>query len=368
MVDVTEMQYGGMLTMVLLALTVVFQVPRRVMRNKVFGRARWMMAGGLALIAAQFLLQYIGGYRQMGVTQAVFWNLLFFIPCSISINLALLFVQQKGRLKKKDWCVGGALYLVAAVLLLVAALGDGIPFEQESALLRTAEYVGSTLFLLMQLYYFLLLYKGYRRMQQAVDEFYDHERKDLLGWMGRSVTMLAIITMFVPVAIFQEGWLLSAFACAFFFIIYYCASCFHSYGISQDAQRVEEAEQSQESDEAEPVMSEDDRLRVERAAKKWVEQGGYLKANQTLTTVANDMDVQRYMLKAWLQQTEYGKLTNWLSQLRTEEARRVMTEHPDWAIDCVAEHCGLSLSSFHRVFHQYSGMTPAKFQQEVKEK
>ena len=366
MIGITEMQYGGMLTMVLLALTVAFQVPRRTIRNKALARARWMMAGGLSLIAAQFLLQYIGGYRQMGVTQAVFWNLLFFMPCSISINMAILSVQQKGHINKYDVWGGVTMYIVAAVLLLGVALTDDIPFEQESGMLRAAEYVGATLFLITESYYFVSLYKGYRRMQRAVDEYYDHERNDLLGWMGRSVTMLAIITMFVPFAIFQEGWLLTAFACAFFFIIYYCASCFHSYGISQDSQRVEEAEQSQESDETEPVISESDRLRVELAAKKWVDQGGYLKPNQTLTTVANDMEVQRYMLKAWLQQTEYGRLTNWLNRLRTEEARRVMTEHPDWAIEFVAEHCGLSLSSFHRVFHQYSGMTPAKYQQAMK--
>ena len=366
MIGITEMQFGGMLTMVLLALTVAFQVPRRSMRNKIFAKARWMMAAGLALIASQFLLQYIGGYRQMGVTQAVFWNLLFFMPCSISINMAILFVQQKGHIDKKNVWGGVAMYLMTVALLFGVALTDDTPFEQESALLRAAEYVGATLFLITQSYYFVLLYKGYRRMQRAVDEYYDHERNDLLGWMGRSVTMLAFITMFVPFAIFQEGWLLTVFACAFFIIIYYCASCFHSYGISQDLQRVEEAELSQENDETEPVISEVDRLRVEQAAQKWVDQGGYLKPNQTLTTVANDMDVQRYMLKAWLQQTEYGKLTNWLSRLRTDEARRVMTEHPDWGIEFVAEHCGLSLSSFHRVFHQYSGMTPAKFQQAMK--
>ena len=362
MIGITEMQYGGMLTTVLLALTVAFQVPRRTMRNKIFGRARWMMAGGLALIAAQFLLQYIGGYRQMGVTQGVFWNLIFFMPTTISINLALLYVQRKGRISGKEWNVGGALYLIALTLLVITAIADGIPFEQESRPLRIAEYIGSTLFLLMQAHYFMLLYKGYRRMQQAVDEFFDHERKDLLGWMGRSVTMLAIITLLVPIAIFQEGWMLTAFACAFFGIIYYCASCFHSYGISQDLQRVEEAEESLEEDNAGTMMSKADRQRIEQAIEKWVEAGNYRRTNHTLTTVANDLDVQRYLLKAWLQESEHGRLTNWLNQLRVKDAQRLMTEHPGWTIDAVAEECGLSLSSFHRVFHQYTGMTPAKFQ------
>ena len=140
----------------------------------------------------------------MGVTQAVFWNLLFFIPCSMSINLALLFVQMKGKLSWRRWCFGAILYLIAAAILVGTAIADDIPFEENSKALRTAEYVGSLIFLLMQAHYFMFLYTGYRRMQQAVDEYFDHERKDLLGWMGRSVTMLAIITLFVPFAIFQE--------------------------------------------------------------------------------------------------------------------------------------------------------------------
>ena len=173
--------------------------------------------------------------------------------------------------------------------------------------------------------------------------------------------MLAIITLFVPFAIFQEGWMLTVFACAFFVIIYYCASCFHCYGITQDTKRVEEAELSMEDDEEEATLSDADRERVERAAKRWVKTRNYLQANQTLTTVANDMDVQRYMLKTWLQQTKYGKLSNWLSQLRIKEAQRIMIEHPDWGVEAVAEHCGLSLSSFHRIFRQLTGMTPARF-------
>lgn len=362
------MQYGGMLTTVLLALTVAFQVPRRTMKNKIFRRARWMMAGGLALIAAQFLLQYIGGYRQMGVTQGVFWNLIFFMPCTISINLALLYVQRKGQISSKEWNVGGTLYLIVLTLLIVTDLADGIPFEQESRPLRIAEYVGSSLYLLMQAHYFMLLYKGYRHMQRAVDEFFDHERNDLLGWMGRSVTLLAIITMFVPIAIFQEGWMLTAFACAFFCIIYYCASCFHSYGISQDLQRVEEAEESLEEDRIEETMSEADRQRMEVAISKWVAAGSYRRSNHTLTTVANELDVQRYLLKAWLQEGEHGRLTNWINQLRVEDAQRLMKEHPTWTLEVVAEHSGLSLSSFHRVFHQYTGMTPAKFQHACKKR
>lgn len=106
MISVNEMQYGGMLTMALLALTLVWQVPQRLVRGTVFSRARWMMAGGLALLAVHFLLQYVTGFRQMGITQAVMWNLIFFIPCSWLFNIAVLYMQRQGQLRRMDWWMG----------------------------------------------------------------------------------------------------------------------------------------------------------------------------------------------------------------------------------------------------------------------
>jgi len=374
------MQYGGMLTMALLALTLVWQIPQRLVRGTVFSRARWMVAGGLALLAVHFLLQYITGFRQMGVTQAVMWNLLFFIPCSWLFNIAVLYLQRQGQLRRLDWWMGAVISIVSTLILTVTATADGVPFTEESKALRSAEHVSAGLYVVMQLYYFVNEYREYRRMRRAVEEYYDHECSDMLAWMGRSVKLLAVMALFAPFVIFAESWWLTAYACAFFLTIYYFASSFHSYGISLDAHYVEEASKSQLSDEAaaqatapsttvtsepseneELTLSEDDKQRMEQAAQQWAESGAYRQPNLTLSIVANEMNVQRYMLKAWLQQSEYGKLSNWLNHLRIAEAQRFMSTHPDWSLDAISEHCGLSLSSFHRVFHDITGITPAKF-------
>ena len=338
------------------------------------------MAAGTGLISLQFLLQYIIGFRQMGVTQAVMWNLLFFIPCSWLFSIAMLYMQRQGQLRRVDWWVGTVISIVSALILTVTATTDGVPFKEESKALRSAEYVSAGLYVVMQLYYFVNAYREYRRMRRAVEEYYDHECSDMLAWMGRSVKLLTMLALFTPFVIFAESWWLTAYACAFFLTIYYFASSFHSYGISLDAHYVEEASKSQLSDESaaqaaapstanpsetsvieEFVLSEDDKQRMEQAAQQWAESGAYRQPNLTLSIVANEMNVQRYMLKAWLQQSEYGKLSNWLNRLRIAEAQRFMSTHPDWTLDSVAEHCGLSLSSFHCVFHEITGITPAKF-------
>ena len=363
MITTSEMQYGGMLTTGLLALTIALQLPRRAAHDSVYGRARWWMVGGLVLLSAQFLLQYLFNFRQMGVTQAVFVNLMMFIPCSVMISMAMLCMQRQGRRTRRGvWLVSCAVYVLTAAVLALTALADGVPFGHESAALRVAEYVGAALYAALQFYYFCQHWTAYQLMRHAVDVYYDRERSDLLGWMGRSVVMLAVLTLAVPFVIFAEGWVLTVYGSLFFFTIYYCASCFHSYGISLDTQRVEEARWSFESDEAvDFTLSADDRRRVEEAAAQWTATGGYCQRDLTLTTVAAAMDVPRYMLKAWLQASDHHKLSNWLNCLRTDEACRVMIEHPEWSLDAVADHCGFSRSSFHRIFYSLKGVTPRSF-------
>ena len=55
--------------------------------------------------------------------------------------------------------------------------------------------------------------------------------------------------------------------------------------------------------------------------------------------------------------------------LRIKEAQRVLTEHPEWSVESVADYCGFNdRKYFHQVFQQYTGTTPAKYQQKTKRK
>lgn len=267
---------------------------------------------------------------------------------------------------------GWRLYGLILAILVGTALADGVPFREESHVLRIAEYVCSVIYLVQQGYYFYLHLHAYHRIQRAVEEYYDRERNDLLRWMGFSIIVLASFALIVPIIMFAPDFILIPFAILSFFMIYYTASSFYAYGISLDTQRVEEAENSLQTDaeeeeqEAGTGLSEGEKRRIEKASREWVEAGGYLKPNLTLTSVADEMHLQRYLLKAWLRETEYGKLSSWINYLRTEEAKRLMAEHPEWSLDIVSEHCGFSSRQyFHKIFHEQTGITPTSFQERI---
>ena len=348
-----------MLTMLMLSVMLLACVPDRSIRRGSFARARWMMAAGTGLIAVQFLLQYIFGFRQMGVTQGVCCNLVFFTPATLLCGMAILYVQRQGRVSLREWMTGGGICALAILLLIGVALMDGIPIREESPLLRWSEYVASVLYVMMQSYIFKQQFMTYIRLEQAVDEYYDRSRRDLFGWMGWSMKTMAVLAFFVPLVIFMEGAPLVGFSIAYFFAIAYSTISLYSYGISKDVERVEEAEEVVNQEirprEIDPAITE--------AVDRWKANAHYREHNLTLGIVARQMGVPQRQLQEWLRQSEYGKLAGLVTTLRIEDAKRVLKEHPDWSTESVANYCGFSSREyFHRTFRQMTGMTPANFQ------
>ena len=355
MITLGEMQISGMLTMTVLAVMLALCVPHRSKHGNSFGRARWMMAVGTGLIAVQFLLQHTFGFRQMGVTQGVLLNLLFFAPASLLCSMAILYVQRQGSVTKREWLVPCVICGVSVVVLTGTALLDGVPIAEESTALRMVEYISSVLYVLMQTFLFRLQYATYRRMELAVDEYYDRERHDLFGWMGWSMKTMAVLAFFVPLIIFLEGTPLVVFSIIYFFCIAYSTISLYTYGISEDHQRVEVAEDVQENRPRDP--------RIGEIVEQWKQSGAYREHNLTLGIVARQMGVAQRQLQEWLRQSEYGKLAELVASLRIEEAQRVLKDHPDWSIETVADHCGFNdRKYFHEVFRQHTGMTPLNFQ------
>lgn len=391
MITIGEMQISGVLTMAMLSAMLMLCIPHRSIRRSSFTHARWLMAAGTGLIALQFMLQYIFGFRQMGVTQAVLCNLLLFTPATLLCSMAILCMQRHGKVSRKEWVTVCSICALTELILLTTMLTDGVPIEQESQALRMAEYAGGVLYVLMQSYIFVKQYKAYQKLELVVGEYFDRERNDLFGWMGLSMKTMALLAFFVPFIIFLNGKPLVLFSVAYFFCISYSTISLYSYGVSEDISRVEEAEKSEEDEELYVRSKEEsDRQpegespltatsisgssshgicietiqRVENAVEQWTASESYKEHNLTLSVVARQMGVTRKQLQEWLRTSEYRNLAGLIAPLRINEAKRVLKQHSEWSIESIADHCGFSSREyFHRAFRDYTGMTPAKYQQ-----
>ena len=146
-----EMQFAAIVMMVMMCSALIVLMPNSVKRDKVINQSRWLMVGSLALIGAQFVVQYVAGLRTMGVTQAVLVNLAFFVPASSLMNLTILNLQRQGKLTGFErWMWMGVTLLVTACLAIAVAT-DGHPIALLSERVLATEIAMSMVYGALQI-------------------------------------------------------------------------------------------------------------------------------------------------------------------------------------------------------------------------
>ena len=361
-------QFTALVLMTLLAMKLLI-LPRRAVSSYAVREARWLMVGSTGVLGTQFLLQFMLGLRDLGVTQAAIINLAMFLPCSWMMGLAVLFMQ-KGYVTKKDKYIGLIAWGLVLALLSGAAIIDGQPLLCDTPELRGAEMAGSAIYLAMQGYYTWRHLTNLRAMRQTLANYYDHDMGGLLNGIQLSIFSLAIMALMIPLLIYTSGPILAFFCIVAFFGFFYLVDSFCLYTVSSSHTSIMEAEQnelemeieeSSENENNNNTISDDNLLRVEHAVEKWMATGGHLRSGLKLPNAAEEMQIPRYLLSMWLKQmgTHYSE---WLNDLRIDEAKRIIKEYPDWSNEAIAQHCGFSdRCYFQKKFKENTGMTPAQF-------
>jgi AraC-like DNA-binding protein len=401
------MQFTAVVLMLLLTVKLLFLRGWRI-KGREAQQARWLMVGGTALLALHFALQLKTGLRLQGVTQSVMLNLAMLIPASYFFARAVLLLtssssvatrqneqvllrsllrplQRRGKLSLADRWTGPAVWAVVMTLLAVAALTDGRPLLSDTPQLRLVEKAGALLYMLMQGYYTWRHSSSLVAMRHALSDYYDRDTDGMLRWMQYSIIGLMLLALMVPMAIFGTGTWMLIIAFAIYFFLFYLVDSFCFYLVSPAPERVQAAEQNatevkeeacreqaamsshkgtEEGTDA-ALLSPEVTHEVEQAVEAWKARGGYRRTGLLQPLAAQDIGITRYRLTAWLHQRGM-KYTEWIAQLRVEEAKRTIKAHPDWGNDAVAQHCGFTdRTVLQRTFKRMEGITPQKYQENM---
>ena len=368
-----EIQFSIVVMTILICSALILLMPERVRRDTVINRSRWLMVGAFGLIGAQFLIQYVTHLREIGITQAVLVNLTFFLPASVLMDTSILNLQRQGRLSKVEKWVGAVVWVIVMVILTITVWADGNSLEKLSENVRVTEICLSTTYAAMQLYYSILQFQELEHMQEAIENYYDSERKGLTRWMTYVISINGMLAIFVPLTIFGSNILIGIFALAFFWGIFMMWFSFVRYFTSNDIYRVREAEENAKeiTQEEKSVvkskttegngLSADILQHISQKANRWIATGAYLKTGITSPMAADAMNIPRYQLTAWVKEAGHNSFTHWITSLRVEEAKRMLQLHPDWTNEAVADHCGFSRAYFQKIFKKETGISPMEF-------
>jgi len=360
-----EMQFTAIVMLTVYTLALVFLLPNTVRHNAVANHSRKLMAWSLALLGLQFLVQYVFGFRLMGVTRAVVVNLAFFIPVASLMSLSLLNLQRHGRLTTFEKWVGVPTWFMAMLIIGAAVLMD-IPYGSKQ--MAWTEAAASTFYGLLQLFYGWKQFKEVKRISAALDDYYDRDQQGLLLWMKGTTVLLTVLALFAPVFIFTHGLLLLIYGVVFIFGISAMWFCFARYMMSGEMKRVEEAEESEKcsvkcEECATAQLTDQEREYVNQAVDRWLSHGGHLRKNITKPDVVSEIHLSKELLTAWYKANGYDNFKQWLNALRVERAKQLLKENPTWSNETVADQCGISRSRFHSIFKHAVGLSPSEYQE-----
>lgn len=102
--------------------------------------------------------------------------------------------------------------------------------------------------------------------------------------------------------------------------------------------------------------------KIENDIRQWINEKQYTKSKLTLNDVAHQLHTNRTYLSQYINTELNMPFGNWLSQLRLDEAKRMLVANPSLSISEAALACGFSsISNFSHLFTDLEGMTPQQW-------
>lgn len=322
---------------------------------KVFEQSRWLLVLALLLFVLHYGLQMVFGFRAQGADVGAVVNILFYVPIGFLINLSLLHFMQGGKPNRR-YCIGNAV----GYLVILAVIGEGY-CRHGSMHIGEELYVADVIYLCCLVWLNALplreLYKIRNRVEAETGnpiEVFDH----CMRW---GLILLYTIAIFFQFTILYTP-IVSVIAPLALLAVSYYVCCFVSLGFNiSQVSDVLDSSASSSLAAPNPLTAEQTQY-IEEAIQRWSSEGGFRDNDASIVSLARRIGVNRQQLTSYLDH-QYGcTFRIWLSNLRLEEAKRQILEHPNYSNDVIARECGFgSASQLYRVFRTATGSSPKEW-------
>ena len=329
-------------------------------------RSRRIMGLALLLLAANYSVHFFFGVRFRSVHAAILMNLSTYFLCYYLFSSALITLLNRFYITRKRIWTHIILWIIFSGLsgIVLFLFPDGI--VQKSFLLALAAWL---------VVYGLVLSRrlivSYRR---AVRIFDDTRADD----MGAYIKWLSIFTYWA--LLFGIGcglltflpdeyvyiWILSSIP---FYVYLYC--CYQNYRLFyEQVENAMVAEMTSEDDgqcdhKPEQAQRQDTpfyHAEIAGKIKGWIDTDGYVQSGLTIKDLSDMLHTNRTYLSEYINTTYGTSFRDWITGLRINYAKRLLTQYPKLTVADISERSGfLSPSHFIRLFKEKTDLTPVRW-------
>ena len=243
-------------------------------------------------------------------------------------------------------------------------------------------------FLIQSVTYIVYFDRAYKQSLKDMENYYDEDESHKIKWVRFCyiISMLTNIVFLVYIGLF---WFLDykmevASLYTMWYMLYftYLTSNFlsflstHKVVLEAVAHRALSGEglkislgdsfRTRKSKSSHDTVKVNDFKSLERALKIWVAQKRYCEYDKSREEIADELGTTKELLHQYFMTKKGVDFKTWRTELRIEEAKRMLIENTDFSINIIGELSGFSdRSNFHRQFVKIVGCSPKQWRESV---
>lgn len=219
-----------------------------------------------------------------------------------------------------------------------------------------------------------LFRKQYKLNGEMLDNNFSNDMHYFVRWTSRSITLLIISWVFAVVTLFTNVYVNLVFQAYMVTLNFYIAINFTNFCTKYGdiARAYLPAGEDPEDIIIKPKETDSQTIEVqtlEQRINTWMEAKEYVGSQFTIDELATKLGTNKGYLSFFINEHFGTNFSVWVSGLRINEAKQLMTANPDRKMEDIAYTVGFSSPSYiSKVFASHEGMSPTVWRREVMSK
>lgn len=304
--------------------------------------------------------------------------MMFVITCMSSVVLSFSLIN----LLDEKFIQNDKFFLnVGFVAILSVIFMRSFWMEQGSTLKIAIHVVYVVVFILQCTVHIIAFRKRYKDGLRKLMQYYDEDENQKLKWIHFCYVIMMLTQMFILVyRLFPTSFMKIYNVWYSLFLLYFTAnfiSFLGSHKLTLDAfaykalsgqeiaKMVRAAKRSNGEGSSTNVdynPTEAEFKRLEHSLETWVKQKRYVELDKSREDVVAELNTTREILHLYFSTRKGVDFKTWRTELRIEEAKRLLLKNKEVSINVVGEMAGFSdRSNFHRQFVKIVGCSPKQW-------
>ena len=380
--DTTVQLVVGVGSAVLAALLMLIKIPHSVYSSK-------LSTSKLSIIISFLICSFMMFYTisQYGTPAIWDWDMFTMLMIYVVVHFSTCIISHALiALLKTERHKGQTLFIPG--LFVSAVLAVMLIESYKSANMRyfgAVCLVAMVAFLIQWLTYIVYFDRAYKQTLKDMENYYDEDESHQIKWVRFCyiITMLTNIFFLVYLCLF---WFLDykmevAALYTFWYLLYflYLTSNFLSFlsthklvleavahkALSGQNIRISLPDvRRNKKTKTEDTAKGDEFSKIERSLKTWVAQKRYCEYDKSKEDIARELKTTKELLHHYFVTRKGVDFKTWRTELRIDEAKRMLIENKEFSINIIGEMSGFSdRSNFHRQFVKLVGCSPKQWRE-----